>query len=137
VGRTERRVLGMRIVRLPAVKVGDVYVLKVSRGGEGYVAVCRPGDSENCIYADADLDKALEKQYPEDELNAFYTLLDALRNADRVERVEVNAAAYDIEHRHKVPWGEESTSRYTIVEWEDGGRVYAVELEEGEELESP
>jgi len=134
VGRTERRILGMRIMRLGAVKVGDVYVLAVSRKGERYVVVCQPGGSENCIYAFADMDKALERPYPEDELLAFYTLLDAVRRGGGVEQVELSATAYDIEQRHRAPWGEESTTRYTLVEWADGGRVYAIELEEGEEL---
>jgi len=117
---TTQEVVKSEVVAFNAFKVSNVYIIGYTKDGEKSYAFVS--------------DKFTVFSY-DNEYEALETLMEAIRSAERVERVVVRAAVYMIKRvRRNKKTGHVIESTYKLVEWEDGGVVYSLELEEDEEL---
>jgi len=122
-GRINRTVIRAEKRTLKAVKIGDMYIIRL-----------RHGDGDKLHYV---LVKPYTKMWP----SAFYTaegdletvfevLIDAILNNNKIEHVDLKVDAYLIRE-----WAERAgEDYYWLIEWRDGNNVYAFTLNDVEQL---
>jgi len=108
-------------ISFKAIKIGNAYLL-------GYL---RDGEEKHYIIATP---SATIYSY-ENEWEALEALVNAIRSGERIEHVDVNAAMYVVKRiRRNKHTGHVREDVFKIIEWEDGGNMYSVDLEEFEEI---
>jgi len=117
---TENVVEGVIDVSFKAIKIGNVYLLGYTKDGEKSYIVAAPSAT---VYG------------YDNEWEVLETLVDAIRTGERIERVDVNATMYIVKRiRRNKHTGHVIERGFRLIEWEDGGITYSIDLEEDEEI---